>query len=89
MIEIDEEATTPESFKNMWWLKEMNVSKSDEQALLSAKELPENIYIASQMLLKKQYPHIESLQDTFKGKFLSFQPVREKKMSVQILHTGM
>ena len=62
----------------------MYLFKSDEQALLSEKELPENIIIASQMLFKMQYPHIESLQDTFKGKFLSFQPVGEKKMSVQI-----
>ena len=53
------------------------------------KRMPENIIIPSQMLLKKQRPHIESLKDTFKGKFLLFQPVGEKKMSVQILHAGM
>ena len=41
------------------------------------------------MLLKKQRPHIESLKETFKGKFLLFQPVGEKKMSVQILHADM
>lgn len=69
-----------------YWVKELLLYESDYQVLNDGSELNDNIIVAGQSLLAKQFPHINGFQDTILSNGLKFQPVQ--KDGVQILHTG-
>ena len=69
-----------------YWVKELLLYESDYQVLNDGSELNDNIIVAGQSLLAKQFPHINGFQDTILINGLKFHPVQ--KDGVQILHTG-
>lgn len=70
------------------WIKELGLKKDDYFVLKDGDLLSDRIINASQLLLKNKY-HIEGLQDTLRGKNLSFKPIcKSDACIVQILHTG-
>ena len=69
-----------------YWIKELLLYESDYQVLHDGSELNDNIIVAGQSLLAKQFPHINGFQDTILSNGLKFQPVQ--KDGVQILHTA-
>ena len=66
-----------------YWVKKLLLYESDYQVLNDGSD---NIIVAGQSLLAKQFPHINGLQDTILSNGLKFQPVQ--KDGIQILHTG-
>ena len=69
-----------------YWVKELLLYESDYQVLNDGSELNDNIIVAGQSLLAKQFPHINGFQDMILINGLKFHPVQ--KDGVQILHTG-
>ena len=87
VIEINEDATTPEHLGTKWWIKDLQLALSDRNALLSGKDLTEAIMNAVQMLLHHQFPRVKGLQDTGLSRFLSFSTT--KRNAVQIFHVEL
>ena len=87
VIEVDENATTPEHVRIKWWIKDLHLALSDRNALLSGKELTDAIINASQKLLHHQFPRVKGLQETTLSQGLSFVPTR--KNAVQIFHVQL
>ena len=69
-----------------WWIKDLHLADTDHQALLSGEELTDSLIFAAQTLLATQYPEIGGLQDTNKGKYLTFSSA--PKNCVQIFYVG-
>ena len=64
VIEINEDATTPEHLGTKWWIKDLQLALSDRNALLSGKDLTEAIMNAVQMMFQNQFPRVKGLRDT-------------------------
>ena len=88
MEPIDVEKDSLYSPKRCWWLQGLNLEVSDRIAIVTGKELSENIINASMSVLSHQYPDIGGLQDCTFGRYLNYTLVRTTNLSVQIFHTG-
>jgi hypothetical protein len=69
-------------------MKDLGLHMSDKEILEANTDLTDNIINAAHAILRKQYPHIQGLQDTILGQKLQFTSVASNQTSVQILHTG-